>query len=232
MSGPVEAEKVTENTVIPNLINIEDNSEEDKLARSINSVPESNELKKEEINIVGGSFSKNPEAVKEYDVQVGLSGYATSIHADGYDYKFSGTSLSIGFARNFGVGHKLRFQAQYLNLESDTIEGYGSSYDLKDSGIDLTFKGLGAGASYSYFISEHFGIGGYLNYTFGNLRAEDSFGNYVQENCGLVDVGARIDFKVHAWNPYINFGYSSLIDSNGDSYSGANDYVGLLNFEF
>ena len=169
----------------------------------------------------------------DFGAYVGLSGYGASVNVLGVRTDISGGSLDVGFVRNYDNGFKVRVGLKYINGSIENVYSQGYQVNLASYGLDIDYEALGLATSGSFMVSDNFGVGLYSNILGGEFYAcEESFGCY-QSTTINYEIGARLDFKFKAWNPYIALGYTSIYEDQApEAYNGASAYVGLINFEF
>ncbi len=166
---------------------------------------------------------------REFKFVIGANGFASTIDIDGVDGKFTGAAIEVGFARYF-ESHRLRFSLLFQSYELEELSYAGTTIKLSSTPVSLDYTGVGLGFNYTYFVNDAVGFGGYLNHSRGDLKGCDATSCSTEDGY-QTDIGARVDFKVGVWTPFIGLGATS-IGSDGESYSGVSAYVGLLNFEF
>lgn len=186
----------------------------------------------EKINVVKDGFTKVETFEERQDLKfnLGIVGVANKYKIDNININFIGSNLSVGLTKNI-LQHKLRGHLNYFKTKGDSADLDGSKYDLESMGLTIDFKGIGIGASYSYFFSDNVGLGGYINYSEGRLKGK-KVDEYFSYDTSIVDFGVRLDFQVSAWNPYISVGPSFISADGDETYRGMSAYVGLINFEF
>lgn len=226
-----EAQSYNVDTDVSNTENSSDTQLGPKIEREVATISTVSE-ESEKINVVKDGFTKVEtfEETQDLKFNLGIIGVANKYKIDNTDINFIGSNLSVGLTKNI-LQHKLRGHLNYFKTKGDSADYDGNKYDLASLGLAIDYKGIGIGASYSYFVSEYVGLGGYINYSEGKLKGKINDEYYSYET-SLIDFGVRLDFQVSAWNPYIAIGPSFISADGDETYRGMSAYVGLINFEF
>lgn len=168
---------------------------------------------------------------RSFNFVLGLNGGASSIDLGNVNMEITSTIFEIGVAQYIG-DHRLRYTFLYHDQEVESFEDDRNSVKISDLDHTITYKASGIGFGYSYFVNNSVGFGGFLNYAVGDFEVCEDYGTCEKDEVSLFELGARVDFKVSAWSPFISVGSSKYTDSDGETLKGTTVYVGLLNFEF
>ncbi|MFG1504529.1 hypothetical protein [Halobacteriovorax sp. ZH5_bin.2] len=171
-----------------------------------------------------------PELLIEKDnfkVQLGISAIASTLDFYGASLNLIGNELSISGVKKVD-NHKFRLGLGIRSLKADTITlENGVEYDILKK---VDYSGAGVNLSYTYMVRSGFGVGAYMAFNYGETDLCEVDYCYNLDTT-ISDLGARFDFNLAAWNPYLTIGYS-LYNIDGHEFDAATAYLGLLNFEF
>ncbi|MFG1483802.1 hypothetical protein ABMA79_04320 [Halobacteriovorax sp. HFRX-2_2] len=171
-----------------------------------------------------------PEFVEEKDdfkFQLGISAIASTLDFYGTSLNLIGNELSISGVKKID-NHKFRLGLGIRSLKADTITlENGVEYEILNK---IDYSGAGVNLSYTYMVTSGFGVGAYTAFNYGETDLCEVDHCYNLDTT-ISDIGARFDFNLAAWNPYLTIGYS-LYKIDGYKFDAATAYLGLLNFEF
>ncbi|WP_156979721.1 hypothetical protein [Bacteriovorax sp. BAL6_X] len=167
------------------------------------------------------------EEKDKFKFQLGINAIASTLDFYGSSLNLIGNELSITGVKKVD-NHKFRLGLGIRSLKADTITlENGAEYNILNK---IDYSGAGVNLSYTYMVTSGFGVGAYMAFNYGETDLCEVDYCYNLDTT-ISELGARIDFNLAAWNPYLTIGYS-LYNIDGHEFDAASAYLGLLNFEF